>query len=168
MRKRLYFLLPDVASTRRIVDELLLSRIDDHHIHVLAREDMDLGDLPRANLLQSSDIVHGIEQGLIIGGATGLIGGIVASIAISFGSMPGGIILASTLAGALFGLWVSGMVATNVRNSSLRRFEQAIDAGQILLMVDVPRQRMDEISRLVRSHGEARDGGIEPGLPAFP
>jgi len=37
MRRRLYFTVPDVASARRIRDELLLTRIEDGHIHVLAR-----------------------------------------------------------------------------------------------------------------------------------
>jgi hypothetical protein len=168
MRKRLYFLLPDISSTRLIVDELLLARIDDHHIHVLANEHTPLHNLPRANLLQTSDIIHGIEQGLIIGGVTGLVGGIVATIALSLGTMIGGVILASTLAGALFGLWVSGMIGSNIRNSCLKRFEQAIEDGQILLMIDVPSGRTREISRMIRAHKESREGGVEPSLPAFP
>lgn len=168
MRKRLYFLLPDVTSTRQIVDELLLARIDDHHIHVLANDDTPLDNLPRANLLQTSDIIHGIEQGLIIGGVTGLVGGIVATIALSLGTMIGGVILACTLVGAMFGLWTSGMIGSNVRNSCLKRFEKAIDEGQILLMIDVPAGRTKEISRLVKAHKESREGGVEPSLPAFP
>ena len=154
MRKRLYFLLPDVTSTRQIVDELLLARIDDHHIHVLANDDTPLDNLPRANLLQTS--------------VTGLVGGIVATIALSLGTMIGGVILACTLVGAMFGLWTSGMIGSNVRNSCLKRFEKAIDEGQILLMIDVPAGRTKEISRLVKAHKESREGGVEPSLPAFP
>jgi hypothetical protein len=78
MRRRLYFLLPNVPRARQVVDELLLARIDDHHIHVMAREGTPLGDLPKANLLQRSDFVHGMEIGLSVGGATGIIAGLVA------------------------------------------------------------------------------------------
>ena len=83
MRRRLYFLLPNVARARQVVDELLLARVDDHHIHVMARDGVDLGDLPRANLLQRSDFVHGIEIGLSVGGVTGILAGLVAVIIIA-------------------------------------------------------------------------------------
>ena len=59
MRRRLYFLLPNIARARQVVDELLLARIDDHHIHVIAKEGTPLGDLPQASMLQRSDFVHG-------------------------------------------------------------------------------------------------------------
>ena len=42
MRRRLYFLLPDVSSARQVVDDLLLARIEARRIHVLGRRDMDL------------------------------------------------------------------------------------------------------------------------------
>jgi hypothetical protein len=48
MRRRLYFLLPDVASARHTVDDLLLARVEDRHMHVLARRDTDLGNLHEA------------------------------------------------------------------------------------------------------------------------
>src|SRR5439155_682216 len=44
MRRRLYWLLPDVESARRTVDDLLLARIEDRHMHVLARRGTDLAD----------------------------------------------------------------------------------------------------------------------------
>ena len=66
MRRRLYFLLPDIESTRKTVDELLLAHIEFGHMHVMARESISLKGLPEANLLQKSDVVHGFESGMII------------------------------------------------------------------------------------------------------
>lgn len=68
MRKRLYFLVPDVSTAQRIRDDLLLSRIEDCHCHVLAKEGIGLADLHEASILQKSDMVHGAELGLITGG----------------------------------------------------------------------------------------------------
>ncbi len=34
--RRIYFLVPDISVARRIVDELLLARVDERHLHVLA------------------------------------------------------------------------------------------------------------------------------------
>jgi hypothetical protein len=56
-----------------------------------------------------------------------------------------------------------------VANSSLRSFQGAIEAGRVLLMVDVPFARTEEIRELVASHHpEAEWGGIAPQIPAFP
>jgi len=168
MRRRLYFLLPNVSSARRLVDELLLARIDQHHIHVLAREGTDLQGLPEASLLQKSDVVHGMEVGLIIGGGTGVASGLIMTVipATQLGS--GGVILACALAGALIGAWASAMIGTDVRNSRLKSFEPAIDDGQILVMVDAAKERVADIEALVRSRHPARAEGTEPTIPAFP
>jgi hypothetical protein len=53
----------------------------------------------------------------------------------------GGIILGSGFAGA--GAWLGGMVGMNVGNTRLKEFEDAIEQGQLLIMVDVPRTRVE-------------------------
>ena len=78
-------------------------------------------------------------------------------------------VLIVAIGGALFGAWVSSMVASAVPNSRLKAFEKAIQAGKVLMMVDVPMRRVQEISQLVsRRHPEALSGGFEPTIPAFP
>ena len=170
MRRRLYFLLPSVARARQVVDELLLARIDDHHIHVLARDDIALGDLPKANLLQRSDFIHGIEIGLSVGGATGVLAGIVVVAFPPGGAALGGwTVLVSALAGALIGAWLSSMIATDVPNSQLKEFQDAVEQGQILMMVDVPKNKVETVTNMIkRHHPEADMHGIEPTIPAFP
>ena len=37
-RRRLYFMLPNLAVTKAVVNALLLEHIDDHHMHVLAND----------------------------------------------------------------------------------------------------------------------------------
>jgi len=63
---------------KNVVNELLLERVDDHHIHVLANDKTDLGNLPEASLLQKSDFIPSVERGLAIGGITGILAGIAA------------------------------------------------------------------------------------------
>ncbi len=170
MRRRLYFMLPDVTSARMIRDELLLARIEDSHIHVLAKEGMPLGDLHEASILQKTDFVHGAETGLVIGGGIGIVAGLVAIL-----FPPAGVnlqlvtILVTALVGAAFGAWVSSMVASSVPNSRLKTFEDGIEAGRLLMMVDVPAGRVDEIRKLVASrHPEVSRSAQEPTIPAFP
>ena len=170
MRRRLYFLLPQVATAKQVVDELLLARIEERHIHVLAKEGVEMEDLPEATLLQKSDFVHGVEQGLAVGGATGVIAGLLAVTFPPAGLvLGGGAVLAAALAGAGMGAWISGMIATDVPNSRLKEFEQAVEKGQVLMMVDVPKEQVEAVSDLVKKHHpEADMHGTEPTIPAFP
>ena len=83
--------------------------------------------------------------------------------------MGGGAILASALAGAGIGAWMSSMIGVDVPNSRLSAFEGAIKKGEVLMMVDVAKGRVDEIDDLVKKHHpEAEIEGTEPTIPAFP
>jgi len=56
-----------------------------------------------------------------------------------------------------------------VPNSRLKRYAADIEAGRVLLMVDVRQSRIEEIRELVhRRHPEASVGAMEPTMPAFP
>jgi len=170
--RRLYFLVPDIKSASAIVDELLLARIEERKIHIAAKDHHALHEahLPEANLLQETDFIPAVEKGLSVGGGTGILAGLVAMTFPPAGLIVGGgAVLGLGLLGAGFGAWVSGMIGINVENTQLKEFETAINEGQLLLMVDVPVPRIDEITDLVKKHHpEAEVSGTEPTLPVFP
>ena len=168
--KRLYFMLPNLSTANIVFDKLLLNRIDDHHIHIVAKEGTPLGSLPEASLLQKSDFIPAVERGLAVGGATGILAGIAAvTIPSQESAFGAGIILISSLAGAIIGAWSSGMIGLDVHNSQISHFEKAINNGKLLMMVDIPKERIKEIKDMVRSHfPKAEIAGTEPHIPAFP
>ena len=170
MRRRLYFVLPDIETARTMLNEMLLARIEVRHIHFLSKRDTVPADLPEATVLQKTDIVHGAQVGIAIGG---IVGAAAGAIAVFF--PPEGVtlklvtVLFVALAGALFGAWASSMVASAVPNSRLKTFERDMAEGKVLMMVDVPMRRVHEIYELVsRRHPEALARGFEPTIPAFP
>jgi hypothetical protein len=170
--RRLYFLIPTIDSAKKIVDELLLARIEERHIHIAAADHHALTEahLPEAGLLQESDFVPSVERGLAVGGATGILAGIAAVAIPGIGLvLGGGAILGIGLAGAGLGAWMSSMIGISAPSSRLKEFEAAIKKGELLMMVDVPKTRVDEITDLVKSHHpEAHIEGTEPVIPAFP
>lgn len=170
MRRRLYFMLPDVDSARKMMDEMLLARIEDRRVHFLARRGTLPPDLPEATVLQKTDVVHGAQLGIAIGGVAGTLGGLLVVLFPPAGvSLQLVTVLIAALLGALFGAWVSSMAASAVPNSKLKAFHSDIEQGKVLMMVDVPMRRAQEISELVaRRHPEAVSGGFEPTIPAFP
>ena len=168
--RRIYFLAPDITVTRNIVNELLLARIEEKHIHVIAKRGTPLEDLPEANLLQKSDFIPAVEQGVALGGTTGLLAGLVA-VALPPAStvIAGGVLLATTLAGAGVGSWLGGMVGMNVGNRRIKEFEGAIEAGELLVLADVPANRVDELEKLIKQHiPQVEIEQTEPRVPAFP
>jgi hypothetical protein len=168
--RRIYFLVPDIPMAKRIVDELLLARIEERHLHVLAKRGTPLEDLPEASLMQKSDFVRATERGLALGGASGMLAGLVA---LALPGAPlviaGGVLLATSLAGAGVGAWLGGMVGMNVGNTRIRQFADAIERGALLVMADVPRGRVEQIEERVKAHlPDVEIHGTEPTIPAFP
>jgi hypothetical protein len=168
--RRIYFLVPDLETANRVTDELLLARIEERHIHVIAREGTELGDLPKASLLQTSDVIPAVERGLAVGGVTGVLAGVAAVTFPPAGLvLGGGAILATALVGSGLGAWISSMIGVDVPNTQIKQFEAAIAQGELLFLVDVPKQRVEVIEAMVRDlHPEADVAGTEPHIPAFP
>ncbi|PXX38718.1 DUF1269 domain-containing protein [Undibacterium pigrum] len=169
MKRRLYFMLPDLGSARAMMDELLLARIDERHMHFCAREGMLPADMPEANSFQKTDLVHGAEVGMLIGGIAGLLAGCLWLI-FPPESMEMRIlaVLVSAIGGALFGSWASAKAAKSIPRSSLKPFLEDIESGKVLLMVDVPFKRITEIQQLVSNrHPEICFGGVDPQVPVF-
>lgn len=172
MNRRLYFVLPDVPSAREVMEDLLLARVDAHHQHFLGKRGLDLEDLPAAGIFDKTDVLHG----MLVGGLAGAACGALLAIALySYPALLGipvsfGIILPLGFVGAVFGAWVAGgLIGTSTANQRLRPFVADFEAGHVLLMLDVPLKRVDELRTLIRRrHPVVADCGMEAMVPAFP
>lgn len=170
MKRRLYVILPDLASAIQTANDLLMARIEDRHMHFLGRSGMSMGVLHEASVLQKSDVRHALFLGMGLGALGGMLLGVYLRLNpigdFNFGA---GTFLLATLGGLAFGAWTSTLIGLSTPNSALKRFEPEIAAGRILLMVDVPVARVEEIEDLIaQRHPEAVDRGVDPSMPAFP
>jgi F0F1-type ATP synthase assembly protein I len=170
MNRRLYFMLPNVASAEKTADDLLLARIEDRRMHFMAKPGTHLGRLHEAGYSIRNDLLRGAEVGLVSGALLGLVIGAVLYV-----TQPVGIILqpiivlAMAVLFGLFGAWSSSMIGIALPNAQLSQFEEEIEQGKVLLIVDVPRDRVDDIRTLLgRTHPEANARGFEPASPVFP
>ena len=170
MKRRLYFLLPDVASATRTANDLLLARVEDRHMHFLAKRGTDLGELHEAGYLFKTDLVRGAGFGLVLG----VLGGVVlGSLIVNYppeGTHPGlGAAVIATLIGAALGVWMGSMAAVAVPNSRLKSFNEEIARGKVLLILDVPYREVDRMRGVVASrHPEVVLSAQETRYPAFP
>jgi hypothetical protein len=155
MRRRLYFILPDVESAQLTADDLLLARVEDRHMRFLAKRGTALEPLHEAGYLDKTDVVHGAAVGLALGAVIGALAG--AAVVVYEGMGPKLIaVLIGMLIGAPLGGWMASMAGAAVPNSRLKHFDADLVAGRVLMMVDVPFRRVAEISELVVArHPEA-------------
>lgn len=171
MRRRIYWLLPHLASAEATMADLLQAGVEVRHVHFVAREDFDLTGLHQANVLQTSDVLRAAERGLVIGAAFGgLVGALVAEHYPLVGEAPQwSLAPVLTVVGALFGSWSASMIGVSVPNQRLARFTPKIAGGEILLMVDARPSQVAAIEARLRAlHPEARFEGEEPDGLATP
>lgn len=168
--RRLYFLVPDTEIGKKVVDELLLAHVEWKHIHVVARRGTPMADLPEASALQKSDLIPAMLRAVPIGGATGMLCGLVGLALQPHLVVAGGaVLLATSLAGAGIGVYLGGMVGLNVGSTRLKDFEQALERGELLVIADVPRGEVEAITeRIKKAYPAVEPEGTEPRVPAFP
>ncbi len=107
---------------------------------------------------------------MALGGVTGISLGLVAMAFPPAGLVVGGgAILLIGLMGASVGGLLTGMAGAAFPSSRLEKFESEIDAGKILIMVDVPVDRVEHFNRLIKDFDpEIEIEGIEPPAHLIP
>ncbi|SMP62436.1 DUF1269 domain-containing protein [Noviherbaspirillum suwonense] len=171
MRHRLYYLLPDVAAARAAMDELLLARIEARHIRFMTAGPSLPPDLPEASLLQRTDVVRGAEMGMAAGAALGLLAGIglLYYFDLDRAGVKAAVVVIAALLGMLFGAWASSMQGASLPNSRLAAFAPELEAGNILLIADVPAGSIEKVETIMAErHPEMRFKGEESHIPTFP
>jgi hypothetical protein len=171
MKRRLYFLVPHIATAKAVVHELLMNHIEERHIHLIAREGTELEDLPQASIFEKSDFIPALEKCGLLGGVTGMIAGLVAIAVPGVSAVLGGgaVLLITTALGAGVGALSGTLIAVDVPNSHLTPFIREIEMGKILILVDVSADRIEEVKHLVHKHHKDADiNGVEPTSPLFP
>lgn len=163
--RRIYFLSPNLETTHKIVNELRAEGIEDRHMHILAKRDTPLEDMPEASVFEKTDFIPAVERGAALGATTGLLAGLVGLRFAGF-AIAGGPVLGILFFGATIGAMMSGLAGLQVGNSKVKDYADAIERGELLVMVDVPKERIDAISQLItKHHPSAQFEGIEPLLP---
>ncbi len=159
MKIKLEFMLPDVKAADKAGDEMLLARIEDKHIHFLAKPGTDLGDLQQATAIEKTNIIHEGERGLLIGAVLGLIGGLYVLAVprwltyspLWFTHSPWYVVLGITIVfGAIAVAVGAAMLGVNIFNTDLAKYKKRIQEGGVLMIVAVPLFRAQEIRKIMK------------------
>lgn len=158
MKRRLYFLFQDTAAAQAAVTDLTGIGVDRAHMHALARRDTDVGSLPAATPKQRHGVLQRVEHVLWNGNLLlfllALVWLVVAVLLDNLiGALLAGVVLLASLIGGILYTQKLPMVPYD-------EFRAALAHGEILLLVDVPRDRIEDVETLMhRRHPDAVTGG---------
>jgi ribose/xylose/arabinose/galactoside ABC-type transport system permease subunit len=145
-------MIEDIEDAKRLMEELLVARIDDHHMSFYAKSRAVLGDLPKTNIMQRTYMLHGGMVGFFICAALGFLAGVLV-VALPnpwfpewyVPASPATIIAITTVIGAVAGAIWTALVSSALPNEMLDKFRQDIEKGHVLMTVSVPPERCEEI-----------------------
>ncbi|PZO10510.1 MAG: hypothetical protein DCF27_02450 [Lysobacteraceae bacterium] len=135
MNTKHVYLVENLDDAAKAVGAARRGGIAEDGIALIARHDIELDAIPEGMLDSRTDFAPAALQGAAVGGATGLVAGLIA-IAIP----PIGMTLIGAAAvaavGALAGTWSSAMMGSALPDPVRRKFEAEVESGRILLVID--------------------------------
>lgn len=141
MQSRHVFSVPDLPGARQALTAARQAGLTNENLSLIARSDIEIESIPDMLKDASSDFMPAALRGAAAGGGAGLVAGLVA---VAF--PPLGVTLAGaaliTAGGAAVGTWVSALVGSSVEDPIRRKFEDEIEAGHILVVVDVEDEQL--------------------------
>lgn len=165
MNRRLYFLFPDEPHAQRAVADLEQSGIAARNIHALAKDQDRIKRLPQTTSRQRRDLGHYLEW-VAWSGNLGLFG--LALLGFIITLVLGEHLWAMTLFIIMAATFIGGFLFTRLPDVGLHAFEDAMAHGEIVLMVDVKRDQIMKVEKLIQQkHPEAAVGGISWSIDAM-
>jgi hypothetical protein len=165
MNQRLYFLLPDREHAFKVITELREQDVVSRQMHTLAGKGLSAEGLPDSSHHLRNNLAGRIE---FWGWRLNLtLFFLAAGTLVTMILLQAGLWLLLPL-GAMIVTFVLGVRFTRIPNVHLDAFRDALRHGEILLMVDTPQGRVDEVEHSVqRRHPEAVAAGSSWNMPVL-
>ncbi len=169
--KRLYYLTDSIDCAEQIASEVHRWGIANWNLHVLSKDQAGLSkhqnhaDTP----LHQKSIVPTSERGLLTGAAAGIGAALGASLLLpmleQLGRFPFAIIV---FACALLGGWSIALFGQYEEQQKLRKFQHDIESGKFLIMVDIKKDQVELVRKVMGQYPEALpvmlNGGMRSSL----
>jgi hypothetical protein len=126
--------------------------VRDDDLSLIARSDIELERIPDERKQVAMDFIPAAMRGTVTGGAAGLLAGLVALAIPTMGVTLAGA-GAIALLGAMVGTWSSALVGASIPDEVRRTFEEEIQAGRILVVVDAETALLPEAEAAIVATG---------------
>ncbi|TVP59998.1 MAG: hypothetical protein EA349_02110 [Halomonadaceae bacterium] len=161
--KRLFYLVDSIDSVEAISKDLHEEGVKDWRFHVEGKNESGIYTrrLHTATFFEKKDFVRYVERGLMIGTLIGLVL-VTFGLITGYPPLPLAAWVALFVFAVLAGGWIAGFGGVHAENYKIRPFHSAIENGEFLVMVDVPKEHLATMRRLMqKNHPEARLRAID-------
>ncbi len=167
---RHYFVSEDLDDLERIEEQLERRGICKPQIHVLSKDDTAVANHINLHSIEAvfkQDIVHGTLLGATLGifAATLVIAiGYMSKLPDSYTWMP-----FYFLAIVMFGFitWSGGFYGIQTPHKDFRRFQEDLENGKHIFIVDLDPEQEDVIQQIKREHPHLHDAGTGNATPRW-
>jgi hypothetical protein len=152
MKTRSVFSTPDLKAAQAAMQAARSAGIDDEDLSLIARKDIELEQIADHRLVDKNDASPAAVRGIGLGGGSGLLLGLIAVAVPPLGLTLAGV-GAMAVAGAAMGAWTGALVGFNVPDPVSRAFEERIEAGNILVIVDCEPEAVAAMTTAITATG---------------
>jgi hypothetical protein len=150
--RRLYYIADDLATTQALSEALHEEGVSDWNFHVVAKDERGLYQhrIHSATPIQRRDVIHTGERWGLAGLPFGLLAGAADfSAGFSGWTVQGWMVLLWGCTAALAGCWLGGIVGLARENYRLAPYREEIEAGRLLIMVDVKKGSRHRVRQIM-------------------
>lgn len=168
--KRHYFISNNLDDLERIELELEQRGVHKPQIHVLSRDDAGVDNHKHLHNIEAvfkQDVVHGTLVGAFIGvfAAMGVLAlSYLTKLPETFGWIP-----FYFLAIVMFGFvtWSGGFYGIQTPHKDFQRFQQDLDEGKHVFIVDIDASHEEVIAQVARAHPQLMSAGTGSATPRW-
>jgi hypothetical protein len=148
--RRLYYIADDLPTTQALSEALHEAGVTDWNFHVVAKDERGLyrHHIHSATPFQRRDVIHTAARWAMIGAAIGVVPGLVGYLILN-PSWATPALMSGILGGGLVGVWVGATVGLHRENYKLEPFHEEIEAGRLLIMVDVREESRHHVREIM-------------------
>lgn len=164
MWRRLYFIFPDEVHAVKILTDLQQLGFGQSCVHAIPGKGVTLKQFPGATKRQLGNVLGRIARALWNANLWLFLLAFIGCLVALFTQNTLGVVL--TLIGMTATFLSGAYYAIKVPDTSVNEFRGVLAHGEIVLLVDVPRSRVDAVERMIcRRHPEAIPGGVTWAFP---
>jgi hypothetical protein len=144
-----YIIAEDVHAATDAVEILKDFNISDDNIGTVSRDrQLDVADLPQADLTDKSQLPESVRRGALLGSSSGLLAGLLMTTFPIAGVTVGGTaLLAMTAGGAALGSWSAGMIGISENSALVQEFETALDQEKTIVFAKIPDNQIVDVDK---------------------
>ena len=154
--KRCIYAFDSADVARMSIPTLVNAGIPEQDISLMAKTDIQANRIPHRFLDASTDFAPALARGAAIGGVTGLVAGLIVTSIPAFGFDSGSLVmLAFLVIGILVGGWSSALMGSALSDEVRQKFDDEIEAGRTLLVIDVKKSQVPKIHQLMAERSDS-------------